>query len=112
MTEIGIHEANTNLSRLLKRVAESFNCHESLLWEGFVTPIYVNRRAHLFPIMRSENPKLNGSERVENGESFSITNRGRVVAIMGPPCDVVQVPTQNAFHHVGWVERNLKNRTC
>ena len=41
-----------------------FNCHESLLWEGFVTPIYVDRRAHLFPIMRSENRKLNGSDQI------------------------------------------------
>ncbi len=41
MTEIGVHEAKTHLSRLLKRV--------------------------------------------ENGESFSITNRGKVVAVMVPP---------------------------
>ena len=35
---------------------------ESHLWEGFVTEIYVDGfRAHLFPIMRSENQKLNGS---------------------------------------------------
>ena len=43
MTEIGVHEAKTHLSKLLKRV--------------------------------------------ENGESFSITNRGKVVAVMIPPHD-------------------------
>ena len=53
MTEIGVHEAKTHLSRLLKRV--------------------------------------------ENGESFSITNRGRVVAVMIPPCDVKQVKTNDAY---------------
>lgn len=53
MTEIGIYEAKTHLSRLLKRV--------------------------------------------ENGESFSITNRGRIVAVMVPPHDVAQVKTNDAY---------------
>ena len=53
MTEIGVHEAKTHLSRLLKRV--------------------------------------------ENGESFSITNRGRVVAVMGPPRDVPQIEANDAY---------------
>ena len=53
MTEIGIYEAKTHLSRLLKRV--------------------------------------------ENGESFSITNRGRIVAVMVPPHDIAQVKTNDAY---------------
>ena len=53
MTEIGVREAKTHLSRLLKRV--------------------------------------------ENGESFSITNRGKVVAIVGPPCEVGQVKVNDAY---------------
>ena len=53
MTEIGVYEAKTHLSKLLKRV--------------------------------------------ENGESFSITNRGRVVAVMGPPRDVPQIETNEAY---------------
>ena len=53
MNEIGIYEAKTHLSRLLKRV--------------------------------------------ENGESFSITNRGRVVAVMVPPHDVAQVKTNDTY---------------
>ena len=53
MTEIGIHEAKTHLSKLLKRV--------------------------------------------ESGESFSITNRGRIVAVMVPPRDVAQVKTNDAY---------------
>lgn len=53
MTEIGVHEAKTHLSKFLKRV--------------------------------------------ENGESFSITNKGRVVAVMIPPCDVKQVKTNDAY---------------
>ena len=53
MTEIGIYESKTHLSRLLKRV--------------------------------------------ENGESFSITNRGRIVAVMVPPHDVAQVKTNEAY---------------
>ena len=42
--------------------SEPFNCRESLLWEGFVTPILADSSAHLFPIMRSENRKLNASD--------------------------------------------------
>ena len=53
MTEIGVHEAKTHLSRLLKRV--------------------------------------------ENGESFSITNRGKVVAVMVPPCDVAPAKANDAY---------------
>ena len=53
MIEIGVHEAKTHLSRLLKRV--------------------------------------------ENGESFSITNRGKIVAVMVPPCDVEQVKANDAY---------------
>ena len=53
MTEIGIYEAKTHLSRLLKRV--------------------------------------------ENGESFSITNRGRIVAVMVPPHDIAQGKTHDAY---------------
>lgn len=53
MTEIGVHEAKTHLSRFLKRV--------------------------------------------ENGESFSITNRGKVVAVMVPPRDVGEVEANDAY---------------
>ncbi len=53
MTEIGIHETKTHLSRLLKRV--------------------------------------------ENGEHFSITNRGKVVAVMMPPGDVAQIQANQAY---------------
>ena len=53
MTEIGVHEAKTRLSKLLKRV--------------------------------------------ENGESFSITNKGKVVAVMVPPSDVGQVKVNDAY---------------
>ena len=53
MTEIGVHEAKTHLSKLLKRV--------------------------------------------ENGESFSITNRGKVVAVMVPPRDVAQIKANDAY---------------
>ena len=53
MTEIGVHEVKTHLSRLLKRV--------------------------------------------ENGESFSITNRGKVVAVMVPPCEIEQVEGNDAY---------------
>ena len=53
MTEIGIHEAKTRLSKLLKRV--------------------------------------------ENGESFSITNKGKVVAVMVPPGDVGQIKANEAY---------------
>ena len=41
--------------------SEPFNCHKSLLWEGFVTPMLADRQAHLFPIICSENRELNGS---------------------------------------------------
>ena len=37
----------------VSRGSEPFNCHESLLWEGFLTPIYVERRAHLSPQNRN-----------------------------------------------------------
>ena len=53
MTEIGVHEAKTHLSKLLKRI--------------------------------------------ENGESFSITNRGRVVAVMGPPHNFPQLEANDAY---------------
>ncbi|MCE2415916.1 type II toxin-antitoxin system prevent-host-death family antitoxin [Candidatus Poribacteria bacterium] len=53
MTEIGVHEAKTHLSRLLKRV--------------------------------------------ENGESFSITNRGKVVAVMVPPREIGQAEVNDAY---------------
>ena len=53
MTEIGIHETKTHLSRLLKRV--------------------------------------------EKGESFSITNRGKVVAVMMPPGDVAQIQANQTY---------------
>ena len=56
MTEIGVHEARTHLSKLLKRV--------------------------------------------ENGESFSITNRGKVVAVMVPPFEVEQVKANNAYNQL------------
>ncbi len=56
MIEIGVHEAKTHLSRLLKRV--------------------------------------------ENGESFSITNRGRVVAVMGPPRDIPQIEANDAYRQL------------
>ena len=53
MTEIGVHEAKTHLSKLLKRV--------------------------------------------ENGESFSITNKGKVVAVIVPPRDVAQIKANDAY---------------
>lgn len=53
MTEIGVHEAKTHLSKLLKRV--------------------------------------------ENGESFSITNKGKVVAVMVPPRDIAQIKANDAY---------------
>ena len=53
MTEIGIHETKTHLSRILKRVSD--------------------------------------------GESFSITNRGKVVAVMMPPGEVGQIQANKAF---------------
>ena len=36
-------------------------------------------------------------KRVENGESFSITNRGKVVAVIGPPHDVAQIKADDAY---------------
>lgn len=53
MTEIGVYEAKTHLSSLLKRV--------------------------------------------ENGESFSITNRGKVVAVMLPPPDIEKKNANEAY---------------
>ena len=35
--------------------------------------------------------------RVENGESFSIINNGKVVAVMGPPRDVAQIKANDAY---------------
>ena len=43
------------------KASESFNCHESLLWEGFVTAMLPNSSVPPFPIRHSENRKLNGS---------------------------------------------------
>ena len=57
---------------------EPFNCHESLLWEGFETPILADSRASLFPIMHSENRKLNGSAFLY--DYFSLTKTPFVVA--------------------------------
>ncbi|MDE0469352.1 MAG: type II toxin-antitoxin system Phd/YefM family antitoxin [Candidatus Poribacteria bacterium] len=53
MTEIGVHEAKTNLTKLLVRV--------------------------------------------EKGESFSIINKGKVVAVMGPPRDVAEIKANDAY---------------
>lgn len=53
MTEIGVHEAKTYLSSLLKRV--------------------------------------------ENGESISITNKGKVVAVMIPPPDIEKKNANEAY---------------
>ena len=53
MTEIGVHEAKTHLSNLLKRV--------------------------------------------ENGESFSITKKGKVIAVVLPPNDVVKKDANGAY---------------
>ena len=36
-------------------------------------------------------------ERVENGESFSILNNGKIVAIMSPPEDTVSIYPTDAF---------------
>ena len=38
-----------------------------LLWEGFVTPILADSSAHPFPMMHSENRKLNGSDCFRSG---------------------------------------------
>ena len=56
MTEIGVQEAKTHLSKLLKRV--------------------------------------------EDGERFSITNRGRVVAIMMPPHDITPDKANDAYRQL------------
>ena len=53
MTEIGVNEAKTHLSNLLKRV--------------------------------------------EKGESISITNKGKVVAVMMPPPDIEKKNTNEAY---------------
>ena len=53
MTEIGVHEAKTHLTRLLARV--------------------------------------------EKGESFSIINKGKIVAVMVPPRDVAQIKANDAY---------------
>ena len=53
MIEIGVHEAKTNLTKLLVRV--------------------------------------------ENGESFSIINKGKVVAVMVPPRDIAQIKANDAY---------------
>ncbi len=53
MTEIGVNEANTHLSNLLKRV--------------------------------------------ENGESFSIKNKGKVEAVMVPSSDIAKIDADEAY---------------
>ena len=53
MTEIGVHEAKTHFSKLLKRV--------------------------------------------EDGERFSITNRGKVVAVMIPPHEITSDKANDAY---------------
>ncbi|MXV72950.1 type II toxin-antitoxin system prevent-host-death family antitoxin [Candidatus Poribacteria bacterium] len=53
MTEIGVHEAKTHFSKLLKRV--------------------------------------------EGGERFSITHRGKVVAVMMPPHDIAPDKANDAY---------------
>ncbi len=53
MTEIDVHEAKTNLTKLLVRV--------------------------------------------ENGESFSIIHKDKVVAVMVPPRDVAQIKANDAY---------------
>ena len=56
MTEIGIHEAQTHFSKLLKRV--------------------------------------------EEGECFYITNRGKVVAVMMPPHDIAPDKANDAYRQL------------
>ena len=58
--QINFYYGHLNKIRLTRN-PEPFNCHESLLWEGFVTPIYTHSRSHPFPITHSENRKLNAS---------------------------------------------------
>ncbi len=59
-------------------------------------------------------------KRVENGESFSITNRGKVIAVMAPPNDVAKKDADEAYtslvelitkHPIGTVQEvmNWKN---
>lgn len=73
MTEIGVNEAKTHLSSLLKRV--------------------------------------------ENGESISITNKGKVVAVMVPPPDIAKKDADEAYsrlieliteHPVGTVQEIME----
>ena len=35
----------TNLAKIVKKKTEPFNCHESRLWERFVTPILADSSA-------------------------------------------------------------------
>lgn len=56
MTEIGVNEAKTHFSKLLKRV--------------------------------------------EDGERFSITNRGKVVAVMMPPHDIAPNKANDAYRQL------------
>ena len=56
MTEIGVQEAKTHFSKLLKRV--------------------------------------------EDGERFSITNRGKVVAVMVPPRDIARDKSNDAYRQL------------
>ena len=56
MTEIGVHEAKTHFSKLLKRV--------------------------------------------EDGERFSIMNRGKVVAVMMPPDDIAPDEANDAYRQL------------
>ena len=56
MTEIGVHEAKTHFSKLLKRI--------------------------------------------EDGERFSITNRGKVVAVMIPPHDIAPNKANDAYRQL------------
>ena len=56
MTEIGIHEAKTHFSKLLKRV--------------------------------------------EEGERFSVTNSGKVVAVMMPPHDIAPDKANDAYRQL------------
>ncbi len=56
-------------------------------------------------------------KRVENGESFSITNKGKVVAVMMPPSDIAKKDAEEAYsrlieliaeHPVGTVEEIME----
>ena len=46
---------------------------------------------------QDRNRKLNHPERVENGENFSITNTGKVIAVMVPPCEIGQAEANDAY---------------